>query len=376
VGADGFKVVEDENGNSYLYLTNDGEIISDGVLLPYDAVGGGTIIYVEGVEQESVNFDSDPQGQLTALTARVAALEDATVDIDSIDASKVIFTKDIYTAYDIGKIKGATERTLMAEKGSTLQSWFDIFDEEFNPTITDPSVSITFSKAGSYEVGTVVSPISYSATFDSGSYSYGSVDNPASTSTGVTLDATDPWSVSDTKNNKSTSSSGTFADVEVVDDISYKITATAKYGEGLVPTTNQGNSYSAGQIKEGEKSATSSAITGYRNSFYGTKTTEDALTSSSIRDLTKSRKALANGSAISVSVPVGALRVVIAYPATLRDLTSVKDVNGMNAEIVTGFAKSTIKVAGANEYNPIDYKVYIMDFANAIETANTFKVTI
>ena len=70
------------------------------------------------------------------------------------------------------------------------------------------------------------------------------------------------------------------------------------------------------------------------------------------------------------------MRVIIAYPATLQDVTSIKDVNGMNAEIKSGFTKSTVSVEGANGYTAKDYKVYIMDYAKANDKANTYAVTI
>ena len=170
--------------------------------------------------------------------------------------------------------------------------------------------------------------------------------------------------------------SGSFSELQVTDGISYKITAKAEHTAGAIPITNVGNNYADGQIEAGSTSATSSAVTGYRNSFYGTVENKDAITSSVIRGLTKSGKALANGSSFTVTVPVGALRVIIAYPATLRDVTSIKDVNGMNAEISSGFTKQTVDVAGANSYKTISYKVYTMDFASANDTANKFTVTI
>ena len=158
--------------------------------------------------------------------------------------------------------------------------------------------------------------------------------------------------------------------------MSYKITATASYDDGAIPLTNTGNEYPGGQIKAGTKSAVAGAITGYRNSFYGTMAEKTDVDSAAIRKLNKSGKALANGSTFTVSIPVGAMRVIVAYPATLRDITSIKDVNGLNAEISSGFTKSTVAVEGANGYTAIEYKVYTMDFAKANDAANTFSVKI
>ena len=83
-----------------------------------------------------------------------------------------------------------------------------------------------------------------------------------------------------------------------------------------------------------------------------------------------------NGSTFGITIPVGAMRVVFAYPETLRDVSSVKDVNGLNAEISGAFTKSTLSVEGLNNFQGINYKVYVTDFAEAVATANTYKVTI
>lgn len=288
------------------------------------------------------------------------------VTIDEVDPAKVIFPDGLPTTYVVGKVTLTNGSGTLVKPGGTLQDFFNVFVDEKNPTATDPSVSLTFSQAKAYEVGSKVTP-SYSASLNAGSYTYG----PA---TGITATA---WEVTDTKGNKATTASGSFAQFQVTDGISYKITAKATHGAGAVPVTNTGNPYTAVQIAAGSKSATSGAVTGYRNTFYGTLTAKSDITSSIVRGLAnKSNKALANGNSFTVTVPVGALRVVIAYPATLRDVTSIKDVNGLNAEIASGFTKSTVDVEGANSYTAISYKVYIMDFATANDKANKFTVTI
>lgn len=288
--------------------------------------------------------------------------------IEQLDAEKVFFNSDLVTTHAIGNIVLSNGQATIPAAGKNLKEvWNRIFVQEKNPSTVQPSVSLSVPQAKAYEVGTKITP-SYSATLNPGSYSYG----PA---TGVTATA---WEVTDTAGNTAnTTASGNFPELQVVDGISYKITAKATHGDGVAPVTNVGNTYPDGQIKAGTKSATSSvAITGYRNSFYGTLTEKSDLTSDVVRGLTKSGKALANGNSFTVTVPIGALRVVIAYPATLRDITSVKDVNGMNAEISSGFSKSTIAVEGMNHYDAINYKVYTMDFAAANDTANKLTVTI
>ena len=130
------------------------------------------------------------------------------------------------------------------------------------------------------------------------------------------------------------------------------------------------------KIAAGSATKVSGAITGYRNSFYGSVTEKAEITSTIIRGLTKSNKALKNGEGFTITIPAGAVRVIFAYPATLRDVSSVKDVNGLNAEIKSAFTQSTVTVAGAGADAGIEYKVYVTDFANAVEAANSYTVTI
>lgn len=286
---------------------------------------------------------------------------------ETIEADDVIFDKDLTTTTAIGNIQLVNGQAVIPAKGKTLSEvWETIFVKELNPTIIQPSVSLTLSQISVCEVGTEITP-TYKAVLNPGSYSYGP-------DTGITPLS---WEISDNNGNESTEPTGSFPVVYIDDDVAYAITAVANYGDGAIPLTNLGNEYADGQIKAGSKSYTTASVKGYRLSFYGTLTEKDELTSDVIRSLADiSGKVLKDGSAFSMTIPVGALRVLIAYPATLRDLTSAKDVNGMNAEIVSGFTKQTVAVEGANGYTAIDYKVYVMDFAKANDTTNTFTVTI
>ena len=283
------------------------------------------------------------------------------------NAENVYFDKDLVTTSAIGNITLTNGQATIAATGKNLKQVFDtIFVKEKNPSVTQPVVSVSLAGAGAKEVGTKVTP-SYTATFNAGKYEFG----PA---TGCSITS---WSVTDTNNaGPLNTATGSFTEITVADDTNYKVTATGNFSEGAIPVTNVGNEYASGKIIAGSKSATSSAITGYRNSFYGTLTEKGELTSDIIRSLGKSNKALKNGNTFDITIPVGAMRVVFAYPATLRDVTSVKDVNGLNAEISGAFTKSTLSIEGLNNFQGINYKVYVTDFAEAVATANTYKVTI
>ena len=290
----------------------------------------------------------------------------------NVGADKVILQDDIVMAGNYTQVGNMTKSqngtATFATKGKSVSDALtEIFSKRLQPgTPTAPAVTLTFGQAKAYEVGTTVTP-TYSASLSAGSYTYG----PA---TGITATS---WEVTDTAGNSATTASGSFAEVVVADGTNYKITAKATYGEGAVAKDNLGSDSSpAIKIAAGSATKTSGAITGYRNTFYGSVTEKAELTSTIIRGLTKSNKALANGNSFTVNIPVGAKRVIFAYPATLRDVSSVKDVNGLNAEIKSAFTKTTLTVAGAGADAGIEYKVYTTDFADPVAKANSYTVQI
>lgn len=286
-----------------------------------------------------------------------------------VDASQVMFSQDLVFTETFGKyVPSGGKVTVPANGDSLLDVLLSAFATDSNPSITQPSVSISSSDFKAYEVGTNVTP-SYTATLNPGSYQYGPATGITATSWSVVDNAAEP--------NTLTTASGSFPQMQVVDGTSYSITATASYGAGAIPNTALGQEYADGQIKAGSKSATKGTITGYRNGFYGTLTDTTELTSAVIRGLSgKSNKTVTAGTVWNISIPVGAKRVAFAYPATIRDVNSVQDVNGLNAEIKSAFTMITVSVLGANDYSGINYKVYYIDYANPNDAQNTYRVTI
>lgn len=286
-------------------------------------------------------------------------------------ADNVYFEDDMLVTKEIGYITLTNGQGTIPSKGKNLSEVFEaMFVKEQNPTTTQPSVNLTFSQAGAYEVGSVVSP-SYSATFNAGSYTYGP-------ETGVTVTS---WEISDTAGNTASTASGSFADVTVTDTTNYKITAKANHTEGAIPLTNKKNEYAAGQIAAGNKSKVSSAITGYRSFFYGvldTSSTDAPLTSEIVRGLTNggaynaSKTFTLNGSAT-------AKRIVIAIPSnsTRTGLKEVILTSAMNTPVTDSYVKTTsaVQVEGVNGATAIDYNVYVYEPA-AIDTGEVHKITL
>ena len=247
---------------------------------------------------------------------------------------------------------------------SIAEALMEIFSKRLQPTPTQPSCGITLAGAGAKEVGTLFTP-SYTTSFNPGSYTYG----PA---TGVTVST---YSVSDGTTTLTTAT-GSFAQLTVSDSTNYKLTLSVTHTEGVVANDNLGSASDPEvKIAAGSKSATSSAVTGFRNMFFGTMTTKPAdITSADVRALA-TKQAKGNVTDKSIAIPTGALRVMFAVPAD-KQITSIKDVNGLNAQILSSFTTTTVSVEGANAFTPIAYTVYYMDYANVNDTANSYLVTV
>ena len=316
---------------------------------------------VKGVDY----FTEDDISEVATKAAELVSKDHIT--IDQITPDMVVFPDGATTTYAIGKVALVNGSGTLVEPGGTLADFFEKFVDEKNPTTTQPSVSLTFSEGKAHEVGSYVTP-SYGAILNPGKYTYGP-------DTGVTAIS---WDITDNTGNSSNVASGVFDEVQVTDELNYMITAKVTHTAGAIPFTNTGKEYPSGQIQAGEKSASASvSMTGYRCSFYGTMESKEEATSDVVRSLsTKTENKLVAGSTFNINIPVGALRVIFAYPATLRDISSVKDVNGLGAEIASSFKMELVDVEGANGYAAISYKVYVLDFAKANDTANKFTVTI
>lgn len=296
---------------------------------------------------------------------------DYAVDI-TLDADHVFMTADVVATKAIGVwTPGSTGSVRIPYQDSSgnpfsVQAWLqNLTGKAENPAITQPSARITLTEQGAKEVGTKVVP-TYTASLNAGSYQYG----PA---TGVTATG---YEISDGTTTKTTAT-GSFAEITVADNTNYKLTAKITHGAATnAPKNNLEVEVANLKIAAGTKNTTSDAITGYRNVFYGSVTSKTGTpTSAVIRTLNKSDEAWGKGKNFNCPEAVGAMRVIIAVPATLN-CTSIKDVNGLNAEAISGFTKITVNVEGKDGYTAIAYNVYYKDNANANSTKNNWNVTL
>ena len=295
------------------------------------------------------------------------ALEYAVKDESALTDENVTMTDDFVFTAPVGTVTiPSSGSTTVAARDKTLREFLSaLFAQAKNPSVTQPTASIKLTEAGAYEVGTKKTP-SYTASLNPGSYTYG----PA---TGITAET---YSV--TNGTKTlTTATGKFDEMQVIDGTNYKLNVTITYGAGANPKNNLGTEVPNLAIAAGSKTASSGAITGYRNSFWGgVKSKEGTPTSVAIRGLAgKKNGNIAVGNTGDAQESVGDMRVIIAVPAP-RTITSIKDVNGLNAEAFSAFTHVVVKVEGANGFEAKDYNVYYKDNAAACDKANKWHFTV
>ena len=288
----------------------------------------------------------------------------------SVSAKDVMFDSDLVLTQEFGRYTLTDGKVTIPAEG---KSWYDVFMDAYsqdkNPTVTQPSVTLTANAIKAYEVGTKVTP-SYSATLNAGSYEYGP-------DTGITASS---WSVSNGTDTKTTAS-GSFDEITVADDTNYSITATANYEAGAIPLTALGAEYADGQIVAGSKSATKSKITGYRSFFYGvldTSTADAPLTSAIIRGMTNGG-AYSSSKTFTLNGSATAKRIVIAIPSasTRAGLKEVILTSAMNTPVTDSYVKTeaAVQVEGVNGFTAVDYDVYVYEPAS-IDAGEVHKITL
>lgn len=290
-----------------------------------------------------------------------------------IKSSQVIMDKNFVFTQPMGTVtqdkinKGNGSYTYQVSENTNFDDWFaGLSAEAVDPTVTQPSVSIALTGAGAKEVGTEFTP-SYKVTFNAGNYQYGP-------DTGITA----TYAVSDSASHTATTATGSFDKFTVSDSTNYKVSVTATHTAGTDPKNNLGSTENVkGKIAAGTKSASSGAVTGYRNSFWGgVKSKTGTPDSATIRGLAgKKGGTIGAGNTGDAQESVGDMRVIIAVPAP-RTINSIKDVNGLNAEAFSAFTHTTVDVEGLNGFEAKSYNVYYKDNADACDKANKWHFTV
>lgn len=314
--------------------------------------------------------------------------------VGNVDADKVILRGDITLAGNYTQVGNLTKTqtgtaTFATDGMSVAAALKEMLSKRVQPSITaNPSVgNVTINPSGAVEAGTIIASVTGSkVTFDDGAYTYEAatgvtvtgrtvtrVTSPAASGGDVTV--ADDGSFTDTGADGTGFQIGDQGGEGVLSNLKY--TETVSYSAGNVAKDNLGDaSNPVVKISAGSVSKTSAAITPFRKYFYGYGSTQTVtIDSDVIRSLTNSTGAASNGTTFTINITDGTKEVIIAYPGSLRDITSIEDKNAFGTDIKGSFTKSTVQVEGANGYTAIDYKVYVYHPDVALG-ANTLTVKI
>lgn len=311
-----------------------------------------------------------------------------------VDANKVMLRDDIILAGNYSQVgnitKSANGTATLPVKGKSVAAVLtDILSKRLQPgTPTQPSISgFALTGAKAVEAGTKLAQANYTAaTLNKGSYQYGPDDTGVVASNWAVQRITDKGTEqiasvdaasldAGTDNNDGAGFQiGDQGGEGVVNSLKYKLTAT--HGAGVTAKDNLGSdSDPAVSIAAGTKTKETGAYTPFRNIFYGASTTKPALDSAAIRALTATGKAYAAGT-LTINVPAGAQRVVVACIAGKTGVTKVINETAMNADVTSTFVKSSVPVEGAEGYTAVNYDVWVYEPAVAYENPAVLKVTL
>jgi len=252
--------------------------------------------------------------------------------------------------------------------GVTIDQFIKMISEKAVPaTYTKPTVAITNNggqASGNVEAGTSITP-KLKATFTKNDAGALSEIKIMKGSTSVANGTTSPLTYD--------------GEAVVIGDETMTFKASATYGDAPVKSNNLGAESKENWFAGGTVESSAYSISGKRNLFYGTGVgAVPAATSTMVRGLTNTKLAPTQGYSWNINVDVGQQYIVIAYPATLRDINNVTYVEANDSGMASNFAKTTIDVADARggENGLTSYKVYTYGMAVPAAAAMTFKVTI
>jgi hypothetical protein len=270
----------------------------------------------------------------------------------------------------VGTAVGGAPDGFTFTQGTTFTQFVDIISKKaIPPAYLTPTLALIPSPPPSQlEVGTSLS-LSFTGTF---------VQGDGGAPTGTTI----------YKNSVNVATAFPYADVIVLDEVGFSYAASVSYAAGVVKPNNLGVPTGT-LIPAGIASSQTYTYIGSRQVFYGTPSATP-IASADVRALTGAFAASANttvdGTGLPIAnitvpnfiiaIPAGATRVVFAYPASLRDVASIRYLELADSEVKANFTMTTVSVTGANGVAAINYKVWTYTPVEPFSVANHYKVFI
>ena len=265
---------------------------------------------------------------------------------------------------------GAITAGQVFDIGTTFQVFAEkLITKVFYPTFTLPSATLTSNLASIVESGTT--GITLTVNLNKGlitGKSLNGIWQPTLFQNNRSGDAT-KYTIFGIDNGTTTFYTSANA---IINDGANSFTATVDYGTGPQPVDSKDNNFNS-PLAAGSISP-SLTITGRRRAFYGINSAGS--NSTEIRNLSSVLNPQ-NDTTFTISLPIGTTSIVFAYPASLRDVTEVRE-SVLNSDVKAAFGTPyNVNVFGNNNYTAISYKVYRFQPPNPIATPNySYKVTI
>ena len=325
------------------------------------------------------------------------------------------FDEDLVFTHQFGKYSPSNGQVTVPAAGKTMtELLLDAYQVATNPTVDQPSVSLTTSGSNG-EVGTTFTlPTATLKVTDIGSYTWGGKDStttPATTygkeATGVTFAAGNA-TITQGSNSKSNTNAmvknstitlqATGDNTYVDGDTKFTFSGSASYTPSTTinPINNLGTEVPSLRIGYGKEapiavtvSDATATFTGWRKMFMGAVSASATVNSETIRGIGAktttnviSEKAV-TGTAKTFTAPVGTEKLLIAFPTSLTTKAPSVEYFTMSWESFGDFAKvGTIKVADAKgpvdgvDNNAVNYEVYAYTPSGALKADTQFRVTL
>jgi len=320
------------------------------------------VLYGNGSGLTNLSVAATPDTEVRALTSNWQSTYTTVSSLSSI----ITLTSSVTSDVEVGGIEIAQ---IVPQNTSFQQFVETLLTKIYYPTITAPSATMSSSIGTNVEAGT--EGITLTVNLNRGAI------------TGKTVASIwDPNTLQDYRSgtatqyiilgvNNGTTSAYTSA-TAIIQEGTNAFNGNVTYATGPQPVDSKGQNYLSPLASN--TIAISTPVYGRRKAFYGVDNT--ASNSAQIRSLAGSLLNPSNGSTFTISIPIGTVNVVFAYPSSLRNVNSVLYQEGFDADVKANFTQTTISVEGANGYSATNYKVYKYTPVASFTQAATYNVTI
>lgn len=328
--------------------------------------------YVDETTHLKLHYMDDPLAHGPAGPndyGKIVASNPITGAIEFIEPVSTELTSDVTAEVAAGNIDIADTLPI----GLSFQGFVErLLLTTYNPTFITPTFSLSHNQVSAFESGSIINVL-LTANFNRGAIRLSQlvggiwtenyfVDYRAGAIIKYTINGVDT----------NVTNTGLVENFQIIDG-SNAFLGSIQHAIGPQPLNSEGVNYDVPY--PAATVSVSTTIQGKRKTFYGSNSVLPT-TSSIIRALSGNSLGLVNGSTFTITIGIGDLNAVFAYPNNLRPVTSVIYVEGMNVPITDLFTETEVTVAGALSYIGTAYRVYTYTPVNPFSQAVTFIVTI